>query len=1094
MTNVRIAQLTQLVYDNQLVRKRTDTIYVCTDSHNIYFGFDLIFQEDDYKVMLIDYDEFTIKLTAYGPSGSETISITEYLTTYLAVQAIKELVGLAYKLIGDINSSNITQDLLIADNLGNVYNVTETEPFDVTNANKFLFVDSVQLGRYPQNSKILVTNAGTEENPIYKLNITTTSSGGGSSINVKPDWNALPDSDAEILNKPNIPSKTSELTNDSGYLTQEADPTVPSWAKQNSKPNYNLDEISDGNTRKIPTKISDLNNDSGFTANIGTITSVKMNGSTVSSNGEADLGIVITSHQNISGKADKVSNATSGDLAGLDNNGNLTNSGVSSSNVVLKSNTSGLIKNDGTVDTTEYGSLSSILIPNFDDMTPVRTIELDVTSSSWYNLFTRSNSDISSTMSEISDLVLFRIICTGTNIYSRTDFLIKYRSGIIFPFVIGTNDTYSTGAGASGLYGIRVQYPKEINNGYDWLCDFRTYNATARHLKIEIYSDTENITWSNSLITSTYNSTYQSDGSLTLYDKRGLFVNGSIYGNAITASTSSYTSNMHVKYFNSSIIKAGESIVGSNLLYMNNGYAYKISNKNNTIDADYGICIAGTSYSTNGALSYNYYRVQGACTFTVDSDLTYDSFSVGDNVYLRCKLVGDRIFSDGHLSKKMAAGYTWYLLGCAYSLTQISVNTMGSLFITLDENGMISHINGRSTQSTLMNKNYEKLFYCKSDSNINSSARIKSINGNSLVFNQIINNVIDSTDGWTKNVNATVISASDGIISAYNSAGTAAFGVNTTGTNCVLVKNHIYFFSICAKASKTISAYAPTYSSSYVILLQMNANPQQVDTEWKRFVGLFLGKANGNPQFGIRNYTSAVGEATIYVKNAMMIDLTIMFGPGNEPQDTKLLMEMFPLDYYNYNLNGSLITGIQTGFKSEDSNNNTLTNLPIPITTLTGIANGGSTSEVIFPNGLNGIGNVKDEINFITGKAIKRIGIRSYENGDSSSSNLITDETTTAYVLQTPVEYDLNPIQNTNYIVEKGGTEQWLPSNTSVPTVAPISCISSYGENIIDELELKENTTNKVTSISSLSTDTQYPSAKCVYDLIGDIETLLAGI
>ena len=37
----------------------------------------------------------------------------------------------------------------------------------------------------------------------------------------------------------------------------------------------------------------------------------------------------------------------------------------------------------------------------------------------------------------------------------------------------------------------------------------------------------------------------------------------------------------------------------------------------------------------------------------------------------------------------------------------------------------------------------------------------------------------------------------------------------------------------------------------------------------------------------------------------------------------------------------------------------------------------------------------------------------------------------------------------------------------------------------------KENTSNKVTSISSSSTDTQYPSAKCVYDLVGNIESLL---
>ena len=37
----------------------------------------------------------------------------------------------------------------------------------------------------------------------------------------------------------------------------------------------------------------------------------------------------------------------------------------------------------------------------------------------------------------------------------------------------------------------------------------------------------------------------------------------------------------------------------------------------------------------------------------------------------------------------------------------------------------------------------------------------------------------------------------------------------------------------------------------------------------------------------------------------------------------------------------------------------------------------------------------------------------------------------------------------------------------------------------------KEDKTNKVTSISSSSTDTQYPSAKCVYDIVGDIATAL---
>lgn len=47
---------------------------------------------------------------------------------------------------------------------------------------------------------------------------------------------------------------------------------------------------------------------------------------------------------------------------------------------------------------------------------------------------------------------------------------------------------------------------------------------------------------------------------------------------------------------------------------------------------------------------------------------------------------------------------------------------------------------------------------------------------------------------------------------------------------------------------------------------------------------------------------------------------------------------------------------------------------------------------------------------------------------------------------------------------------------------------------VFDGLSGKQDTSNLVTSLSNVSTDTQYPSAKCVYDIIGDVETLLASI
>ena len=40
----------------------------------------------------------------------------------------------------------------------------------------------------------------------------------------------------------------------------------------------------------------------------------------------------------------------------------------------------------------------------------------------------------------------------------------------------------------------------------------------------------------------------------------------------------------------------------------------------------------------------------------------------------------------------------------------------------------------------------------------------------------------------------------------------------------------------------------------------------------------------------------------------------------------------------------------------------------------------------------------------------------------------------------------------------------------------------------------KEDVNNKVTSLSASSTDAQYPSAKCVYDMIGNVEALLAAL
>lgn len=75
---------------------------------------------------------------------------------------------------------------------------------------------------------------------------------------------ALPDSTV-------IPSATSQLVNDSGYIvgadvpSNETDPTVPAWAKASTKPTYTASEVGAlPDTTPIPSATSDLVNDSGF--------------------------------------------------------------------------------------------------------------------------------------------------------------------------------------------------------------------------------------------------------------------------------------------------------------------------------------------------------------------------------------------------------------------------------------------------------------------------------------------------------------------------------------------------------------------------------------------------------------------------------------------------------------------------------------------------------------------------------------------------------------------------------------------------------------------------------------------------------------
>lgn len=149
----------------------------------------------------------------------------------------------------------------------------------------------------------------------------------GAEANVQSDWNITDTaSDAFIKNKPAIPTKTSDITNDSGFITSAALPTKTSdltndsgfiTNQVNNLANY-YDQTAINsmfNALNVPTKTSDLTNDSGFlttsTLPIATSSSLGVvkigSGINVASDGTISAAVASLDWANITNKPTDVS-------------------------------------------------------------------------------------------------------------------------------------------------------------------------------------------------------------------------------------------------------------------------------------------------------------------------------------------------------------------------------------------------------------------------------------------------------------------------------------------------------------------------------------------------------------------------------------------------------------------------------------------------------------------------------------------------------------------------------------------------------------------------------------------------------------------
>lgn len=161
----------------------------------------------------------------------------------------------------------------------NTHNTSATAHSDIrtliseltTKVNNFLDVDDTTTDQLSEVLALIEANEGTLESLT------------SNKVNVSDIINNLT---TNVANKPLSAAQGVILKgliddiNNAGYLTSytETDPTVPSWAKQATKPKYTASEVGAlPDTTVIPSKTSQLTNDSGY----------------------------LTAHQDISGKLDK---------------------------------------------------------------------------------------------------------------------------------------------------------------------------------------------------------------------------------------------------------------------------------------------------------------------------------------------------------------------------------------------------------------------------------------------------------------------------------------------------------------------------------------------------------------------------------------------------------------------------------------------------------------------------------------------------------------------------------------------------------------------------------------------------------------------
>ena len=200
--------------------------------------------------------------------------------------------------------------------------------------------------------------------------------------------------------------------------------------------------------------------------------------------------------------------------------------------------------------------------------------------------------------------------------------------------------------------------------------------------------------------------------------------------------------------------------------------------------------------------------------------------------------------------------------------------------------------------------------YRETPTTVSNKARIKTIKGNTLRWSQLVQNGnFNDTTYWI---------ASNVTFSVANNTATVTRELESTSQqgirqqlNSLIVNGNKYLISFEAKSSVQDAPLQIAISDSVALTQPLNyalstsmATYQQVFT-----AGSF--DVSATKSLYARTYINQ----TFQIKNIMLIDLSAMFGVGNEPSTAEEFTSLFSLPYYDFN-QGSLLSFNGNGIKT----------------------------------------------------------------------------------------------------------------------------------------------------------------------------------